>query len=189
MLIDKYLSTYDVGNRHETMVAAEPVQAYRALRSLDLDRSLVIRTLFALRNLPAKFSRRGKTVVKKPPGQPFVDFALSIGWQILEEIPDREIVCGAVTQPWKADVKFQGMSGTELQAFTDPGFTKIVWTMAVLPETAERCRVVLETRVAATDESSRRKLKIYWFVFWPFIGLIRRIILRMLKSELKSRPR
>ena len=79
--------------------------------------------------------------------------------------------------------------GSELAAFAEPDYAKIVWSMAAIPEDHGRCRVVLETRVAATDDPARRKFKKYWFVFGPFIGLIRRIILRMLKRELRTTPR
>ena len=189
LLIDKYLPNYDVRDHHETIVTAEPADAYQVLRSMDFYGSPLIRTLFAIRTFPAKFLHRKREVAKRSPGQPFVDFALSIGWRILEEIPGQEIVCGAVTKPWEADVKFQGMPGPELTAFAEPDFTKIVWSMAVNPVTEGRCRVTLETRVAATDEKSRRKFKGYWFVFGPFIGFVRRIILQMLKRELRSRAR
>jgi len=186
LLIDKYLPEFDVRDYHEATVTAEPTHAYRVLRSLDFNSSFIIRTLSAIRSLPARLLRRNEAKARQIPGQPFVDFALTIGWQILEEIPDSELVVGAVTQPWAADVQFQGMSGSDLVAFNEPGFTKIVWSMAVIPESDNRSRVVLETRVTATDETSRRKFKRYWFVFGPFIGLIRRIILRLLKRELKK---
>lgn len=186
MLIDNYLSNYDVRHIHETVVEAEPAHAYRVLRAMNFNHSLVIRTLFAIRNFPAKLFRRSSASVKKLPEQSFLDFAQSIGWQILEELPDRELVCGAITKPWEIDVKFHGMSGSELKTFSEPGFTKIVWSMASTPEPDGRARVILETRVAATDESSRRKFKLYWFVFGPFIGLIRIMILRMLKREMRG---
>jgi hypothetical protein len=35
----------------------------------------------------------------------------SIGWGVLAEIPGREVVMGAVTQPWYADVVFRGSRG------------------------------------------------------------------------------
>ena len=131
LLIDKYLPQHDVRDVHETVVVADPVHAYRVLRSMDFRRSLVIRALFAMRSFPAKLSRRNRPAVEQAADQSFLDFALSIGWRILEEIPDRELVCGAVTKPWEANVRFQGMSGPELTAFAEPGFTKIVWNMAV----------------------------------------------------------
>lgn len=31
----------------------------------------------------------------------------SIGWGVLAEVPDREVVMGAVTQPWHAKVVFR----------------------------------------------------------------------------------
>jgi hypothetical protein len=40
--------------------------------------------------------------------------------------------------------------------------------------------------VLATDDRSRRRFQRYWFFFGPFIGLIRRIALRMARKELAA---
>ena len=39
---------------------------------------------------------------------------LSLGWVVLAEIPDREIVVGAVTKPWEANVIFRSVPPGDL---------------------------------------------------------------------------
>ena len=57
----------------------------------------------------------------------------AMGWGVLAEIPGREIVMGAVTQPWEADVVFRPLPSAEFAAFAEPGFVKIVWTLRADP--------------------------------------------------------
>ncbi|HEX9305170.1 MAG TPA: hypothetical protein VGA31_12025, partial [Thermoanaerobaculia bacterium] len=57
-LLQKYLPSYDTREYHEAQVRAEAGDAYAAFRSLDLERSRVVRLLFAIRNLPSRFRRR-----------------------------------------------------------------------------------------------------------------------------------
>lgn len=57
MLIDKYMPSFDAGDRHETVVAADPEEAYAALRDLDLYRSRIVRWIFAIRTIPSRLRR------------------------------------------------------------------------------------------------------------------------------------
>ena len=49
--LDEFLPEWDVAERHEIRVGASPAVTYRCLRSVDLGRSRVIRTLFRLRGM------------------------------------------------------------------------------------------------------------------------------------------
>jgi len=53
----------------------------------------------------------------------------SRGWVVLDEVPDREIVVGAATKPWEANVTFRPIPGTEFAAFQEPNYIKIVWAL------------------------------------------------------------
>ena len=44
----------------------------------------------------------------------------AIGWGVLAEVPGREIVMGAVTQPWLADVVFRPIPPEEFASFHEP---------------------------------------------------------------------
>lgn len=70
---------------------------------------------------------------------------LAIGWTILEEEPGREMVVGAVTQPWEPVVRFRGLPGPEFLEFAEPGFTKIAWSIAARQAEAGVAELATET--------------------------------------------
>jgi len=186
MLIEKYLPTFDVREYHELAVQGEPERAYAALRSVDFNHSRLIRTLFAVRTLPGRLLSRG--VNPAPQFASFLETAVELGWVILEELPGRELVAGAITQPWAPVVRFVGLPAPEFVAFAAPGFAKIVWTLGV-HLAAGSCLLSTETRVLTTDAVSRRKFRRYWFVFSPGIRLIRHAALNLAKRHLEQSRR
>jgi hypothetical protein len=184
MLIDKYMPSFDVRHYADVRFDAEPGQAYAALRALDLERSWIVRLLFTLRTLPAR-------IVGKPPApepssvqRTFLESALKMGWVILEEVAGQELVAGAVTQPWVANVIFRGLPPDEFVRFEEPGYAKIVWNIAVRKCDGGGAIASTETRVLATEAESRRKFRRYWIVFSPGIRLIRRVALAEVRREL-----
>ena len=184
MLIDTYLPKYDVHDYREARVTVEPATAFAALRALDLEKSLIVRMLFAIRTLPSRF--RVHESVKNTPrvARSFVDSMLDIGWVILEEAPGEELVAGTVTQPWEATVRFRGLSPAEFVAFEEPGFTKIVWNIAAR-ESEGGAIISTETRVLATSHGARRRFRRYWSMVSPGVKLIRRIALAKVRRELR----
>src|SRR5271167_4506877 len=124
---------YDVRALHSTVVSADPSRTYAALRDIDLRRSRAIRCLFAIRTLPARLSRPRSSRATPGRHRSFLESALAQGWVLLEEIPGRELVIGTITQPWQPVVKFRGIPAAEFAAFTEPGFAKIAWSIAVEP--------------------------------------------------------
>ena len=112
-----------------------------------------------------------------------------IGWGVLAEEPDRELVMGAITQPWHADVTFERLPPDEFAAFTTPGYAKIAWTLAVEPRGAARSVFRTQTRVATTDAESRRRFRRYWTLLSPGILLIRRSMLPLVKADAERRYR
>jgi len=59
MLIDQFMPAFDVAERHGIVIRAPADRAYAGIRSVDLTRSFVIRSLFALRGFPAVYAGRG----------------------------------------------------------------------------------------------------------------------------------
>jgi hypothetical protein len=113
----------------------------------------------------------------------------AIGWGVLAEIHGREIVMGAVTQPWMADVVFRPLPPEEFAAFDEPDFVKIAWTLRADPLGAAESIFRTETRVVTTDARARAKFRRYWAFASPGIILIRWASLRPLKTEAERRFR
>ena len=111
----------------------------------------------------------------------------SLGWRVLAENPGREIVVGAVTQPWLPNVVFRGLAPEEFRAFKEPGYVKIVWTLRADPVGESESIFRTETRVTTTDQTARTKFRWYWARFSPGIVLIRRVMLGLLKTDAERR--
>jgi hypothetical protein len=120
---------------------------------------------------------------------PLIDYVQSLGWSLLAEEPGREVVLGAITQPWSGDVTFRPLPPDEFAAFSEPGWVKIVWNLAVKPIGSSRCVVRTETRVMTTDDEARRRFRRYWSFFSAGIVLIRREALRRVRSEAEGRSK
>jgi hypothetical protein len=105
------------------------------------------------------------------------------------EIPDREIVLGAVTRPWVANPVFRPLPPHEFASFHEPGYAKIMWTLRADPISATESVARTETRVATTDQAARAAFRRYWSFFSPGIVLIRWISVGLVKTEAERRMR
>jgi hypothetical protein len=113
----------------------------------------------------------------------------AIGWGVLAEIPDREIVMGAVTRPWDANVIFRALPPGEFSSFHGPGYVKIVWTLRADPIDSGRSVFSTETRAIATDPIARSKFRTYWSFLSPGIILIRMAAVRAVRTEAERQIR
>ena len=183
-LLDRFLPEYEVRERHERPMPVPAAATFAAAKRMGLRRSPVARAVFALREVPARLIGAPRAPLDE---RGIVAETLSIGWGILAETPGREIVMGAVTRPWEADVKFEALSPEAFAAFSEPGYVKIAWTLRAEPVGPGRCIFQTETRAVATDRRSRARFRRYWAFLSPGIRLIRRAMLRQLEREL-ARP-
>ena len=155
-----------------------------AAAEVDLQQSVIIRGIFRARELILGAQADTET---RPLG--LLAQMESLGWRVLAEDPGREIVVGAVTQPWMANVVFRGLPPEEFRGFREPDYVKIVWTLRADPISPTESIFLTETRVATTDPGARRKFRSYWARFSPGIILIRQVMLRQLKAEAERRVR
>jgi hypothetical protein len=108
---------------------------------------------------------------------------------VLAEIPDREIVLGAVTRPWDADPIFRPLPPHEFAGFREPGYAKIVWTLRADPINPTESVARTETRVATTGQAARKAFRRYWSLVSPGVEVIRWVSLRLVKREAEGRMR
>jgi hypothetical protein len=182
-LLDRFIPTYDVVERHQIRVAAPADVTMAAARDQDLLRVPLIRAIFRAREL----------AMGAAPGRPqprgLLAATQALGWGVLAEVPGREVVVGAITRPWEANVTFQALPPAEFAAFAEPGFVKIVWTLRVEPLDRETSFFRTETRAVATDAEARARFRTYWAFASPGIALIRWLSLPPLKREAERRAR
>jgi hypothetical protein len=183
-LLDRFMPAYEVVERHHIRVAAPAEITFDAACDTSLLSSPLSRAIFRAREVIL-----GSTphLASRPSG--VLALTQSIGWGVLAEVPAREVVMGAVTQPWKANVTFRPLPPDDFAAFNDPGYVKIVWTLRADPVNAMESVFRTETRVIATDVSARKKFRRYWSLLSPGIIIIRAMLLQPVKREAERRAR
>lgn len=180
-LLDRFMPVYEAVQRHSRRMAA-PTEVVLAACELDLSQSMIAQSLFKTRawfmgTRPRSSSEaRGLLIEMK-----------RLGWRVLADVPGREIVIGAVTQPWMADVVFHGVLPEELAAFNQPDFVKIAGTLRADPIESGGSVLQTETRVMTTNSSARRKFRKYWSLIFPGVFLIRLVLMDMAKRDAEQR--
>jgi hypothetical protein len=195
LAIDRFVPCYDLVVVHAGVFPIPQEQTYRAARNLNLLEDPVIRALLGLRSLPQRLADRvTRHPDVTPAAAPQHRFRLedmvgpTLGWVLLSEVPDVEIVLGQVGRPWKPIGAFEGpvVSPAAFASFDSPGFAKIAFSLSVQPHGATSSILTLETRVVMTDTASRRRFTRYWRLVAPFIRLIDRMTLRLLAAQLRQ---
>jgi hypothetical protein len=181
-LLDRFIPTYDVVERHHIEVDAPAARTLEAARRLDLSGSPIVRAIFKGRELLMGADAGPR---REPRG--LLEDLLSFGWVVLAEVPDRAIVLGAVTKPWEANPVFRSVPPDEFAGFADPAYVKIALTLRADPTGPSTSVFRTETRALATDTFARERFRLYWSFLSPGIWLIRQMMLRPVRREASRR--
>ena len=176
-LLDQFMPIYDVVERHHIDVAAPAAVTLTAAREADLFDDAIVRTVIRTREVILGAGPAHRARVRG-----FLAQMLSMGWVVLAETP-LEIVGGAVTRPWEANVTFRSIPPEQFADFNEPGYVKIAWTLRAdaVGDAASIFRT--ETRAVATDLAARAKFRRYWSFISPGTFLIRRMMLGPVKAN------
>jgi len=192
LLMDQFLPRYDFAVVHADVFRASPAQCYGAASELDLFQAPLVRALLGIRALPQRvvgtLRGRGKTTPLEASRRTFrFKDMVGLGWTLLGETPGVEMVLGQVSRPWKAVAASTDAPTTPEQftSFDEPGFAKIAASLGIDPYGNDSSILTMETRVAITDDKSRRRFRRYWLLIGPFSSLIRRMALRLLATEFR----
>jgi hypothetical protein len=103
-LLDRFLPVYEIVERHQIRVDAPAAVTLDVARDADLQASPVVRTIIRAREVIL-----GATPGVRRPPRGLVAEMQSLGWGVLAHVPGREVVVGAVTRPWEANVTFRAL--------------------------------------------------------------------------------
>jgi hypothetical protein len=200
-LLDLYMPEYEVADRHHIVVAAPAETTFAAAREMNMSQPAIARAIFKTRELVlgcAAAMAKGEFVTcsqtrnqqqETPQQKEFVAEMKALGWGVLAEIPAREIVLAALTQPWVANPVFRAVRPEKFAAFQEPGYVKIVFTLRADPVSGSESVARTETRAATTDPVARARFRRYWALVSPGVILIRRSLLLSVKTEAERRTR
>lgn len=181
-LLDRFIPAYEIVERHHIHVDAPADVTLAAAREQDLLNQPVIHAIFKARDIVM-----GTRPDEQDRPRALLAQVLSLGWRVLAEDPGREIVVGAVTQPWEGNVVFRPVPSVSFAAFAEPDYVKIAWSLRTDPLGSQACVFRTETRAIATDAAARAKFRRYWSFVSPGVSLIRRMSLSPLKAEAERR--
>ncbi len=179
-LLDGFMPVYEFREAHSIRVRAPREKVYRAIKSVTADEIALFRTLTWLRRL----GRPGpESILNAPEHLPILEVATRTGFLLLAEEQDREIVIGAavaVPPGWSPKKR---PTPEEFKAVRKPGFALAAMNFRLEDAGDGACLVTTETRVHATESSTRRKFSRYWRVIYPGSWLIRWSWLRAVKTR------
>ena len=183
-LLDRFMPAYDIVDRHRIRVDAPAALTLAIAREMGLFQLPAVRAIVKGRELIL-----GAGPDDRPRPRGLLAEAQSLGWGVLAEVPGREIVVGAVTKPWEANVTFRSVPADEFAAFAEPDYVKIAWTLRADPVDDGSAVFRTETRVMPADATARAKFRRYWPFLSPGIKLIRRMSLREVRAQAARRGR
>jgi hypothetical protein len=183
-LLDRFVPVYEIVERHQIRVAAPAVVTLDVARESDLQASPVVRTIIRAREVILGATPDDR---RRPRG--LLAETQSLGWGVLADVPGREVVMGAVTRPWEANVTFRALPPEQFAAFKEPGYVKIAWTIRADPITVSESVFRTETRAIATDAYARFRFRRYWSFLSPGIIVIRWAVLGPVRKEAERRAR
>jgi hypothetical protein len=183
-LLDRFMPAYDIAERHHVRVLAPAAVTLASARDMEMSSVPAVWAILKARDVIL-----GSTPAAEARPRGLLREVEALGWVVLEEIADREVVVGAVTRPWEADVVFRPIPAAAFAAFDEPGYVKIAWTLRADPIGPGASIFRTETRAVATDATARRRFRFYWSLVSPGIVLIRLAMLGPVKAEAERRAR
>ena len=181
-LLDQLIPNPEVAEHHQIDINAPADVVMATAKEIELLKSPVIRAILKAREL----ALGGEPDDRDHPTA-LVDQMQSIGWVVLAERPGREMVLGAVTQPWQAAPVFRSVPAGEFRDFAEPGYVKIAWTLRADPIDERRSTFHTETRACTTDAAARRRFRNYWSFVAPGVEVIRMAMLGPLRRAAEAR--
>ena len=183
-LLDRFMPEYEIVERHHVRIAAPAAVTLDVARELDMDASPIVRTIVRAREIIL-----GATPEDRQHPRGLLANMESLGWGVLADVPGQEVVVGAVTRPWEANVIFRAVPPEQFAAFNEPGYVKIAWTIRADSLSDSLSIFRTETRAIATDAHARSTFRRYWACLSPGIIVIRWALLGPVKKEAERRTR
>jgi hypothetical protein len=187
-VLDRLVPTFHAVERHSATIAASADQVWAALAQVTTGELGLFRLLMGVRVLPGRLVRSPRA--RFDADEPLLGWAVRFGFTILAVDARRELVFGAIGQPWRP-AGGRGVAvadGSDFAAFDRAGYAKMAVNFRLEPVAGgSATRLTTETRVACTDPTSARRFARYWRLIRPASGAIRRGWLTAIKRRAERR--
>lgn len=179
--IDAFLPNYDFRASYQIRINAPRSTVYECLVHSDFNELWLTRLLMTLRT--------GKRTPRhRMPGD-LRQRLQGTGFVILEEVRDEELVIGVAGRFWRPDGRrCMDLTEADFVEFSRPGYAKVAWNFRLRAELSatESTTLSTETRIQCFGRAALWKFGIYWSLVGPFSGLIRKAILKQVKTKAES---
>jgi hypothetical protein len=183
-VLDRLVPSFQAAERHATTIAASADQVWAALAQVTVGELGLFRLLMGLRVLPGRLLRRPRA--RFDAEEPLLGWAVRFGFTVLGEEVRRELVVGAIGQPWRL-AGGRGIAvggGEDFAAFDQAGYANMAANFRLVPLASGRAiQLSIETRVVCTDAASARRFARHWWLIRPASGAIRRSWLTAIKRR------
>ena len=179
--IDEFLPNYDFSARYEIRIDAPASAVYRCLLRSDFSELWLVRLLLSIRS--------GKWLPRSRVSTDLRQRLQGTGFVILAEVPNEEIVIGIAGRFWRPDGgRCKELTAKDFAGFCRSGFAKAAWNFKLRADSTGSTVLSTETRIKCFG-AAFWKFRLYWALVGPFSGLIRKAILKQVKTEAESKAK
>jgi hypothetical protein len=132
-VLDQLMPTFQAAERHAATIAASADHVWAALTQVTVGELGLFRVLMGVRVLPGRLVRSPRA--RFDADEPLLGWAVRFGFSILGEDVRRELVVGAIGQPWRlAGGRSMAVAGgQDFAAFDQAGHAKMAANFRLAP--------------------------------------------------------
>lgn len=193
-ILDRAMPSYDVTRIEHRVIDGGPEELFGIALEVDFVEALrvspVAGGLFALR---AWIERAASLVLRRAPEPEPAEDSLRLcemprrgEWIALGEDRPGEIAFAAVGRFWSGETKWEEIDAAEFAEFSTPGMARIGCNLSFRDYGGGRTLVSYESRVQATDPTTRRAFMRYWRPVSPLIGVVLRSVLTLIAQTQRA---
>ena len=177
--IDEFLRSHDFSASYEIRINAPPSVVYQCVLRSDFNKQWVVRLLMTIRT--GKRLPRNRVPGDLPQRLEGTDFV------ILDDVPGEELVIGVAGKFWRPDGgRCLDLTVGDFGGFARTGYAKVAWNFRLRTESPKCTVLSTETRIKCFGRAALWKFRFYWSLVGPPSGLIRKAILKQVKTEAES---
>ena len=177
--IDKVLPDHDFRAEYEVRINAPVQVVYGCLLRSDFSDVWLVRFLMSLRS--------GKWLPRNRVRGNLLQRLKGTGFVVLTEVPDEELVIGVAGRFWRRDgERCMDLTADDFTGFSRSGFAKAAWNFELLADSPESTVLSTETRIKCFGPAALWKFRLYWSFVGPFSGLMRKAMLKRVKTQAES---
>jgi hypothetical protein len=177
--IDEFLPIHDVSASYKIRINAPASVVYQRLLHLDFNELWVLRLLMTIRS--------GKRPPRNRVSGNLPRRLQGTGFVILDDVPGEELVIGIAGKFSRPDGgRCLDLTARDFGGFARAGYAKAAWNFRLRTESSKWTVLSTETRIKCFGRAALWKFRIYWSLVGPFSGLMRKAILKRVKTEAES---